>query len=74
MNSKNIDTPDFKWNTTVGFSYNKNRIKHLYYDYDENGDERSDTSNGWFIGKPVGEIWNYKVTGIWQADEAAEAA
>lgn len=74
LNSKNIDTPDFKWNTTVGFSYNKNRIKHLYYDYDENGNERSDTSNGWFIDKPVGEIWNYKVTGIWQADEAAEAA
>ena len=37
LNSKNIDTPNFKWNTTVGFSYNKNRIKHLYYDYDENG-------------------------------------
>lgn len=46
----------------------------MYYDYDENGNERSDTSNGWFIDKPVGEIWNYKVTGIWQANEAAEAA
>ena len=74
LNSRNIETPNFKWNTTLGFSYNKNRIKHLYYDYDENGNERSDTSNGWFIGKPIGEIWNYKVLGIWQVDEAEEAA
>lgn len=74
LNSKNIDTPNFKWNTSAGFSYNKNRIKHLYYDYDENGNERSDTSNGWYINKPIGEIWYWQVDGIWQADEAAEAA
>ncbi len=74
LNSKNIDTPNFKWNTSAGFSYNKNRIKHLYYDYDENGDERSDTSNGWYINKPIGEIWYWQVDGIWQADEAEEAA
>lgn len=74
LNSKNIDTPNFKWNTSAGFSYNKNCIKHLYYDYDENGNERSDTSNEWYINKPIGEIWYWEVDGIWQADEAAEAA
>jgi len=31
-------------------------------------------SNGWFIGQPIGVLWNYEVTGIWQANEAAEAA
>lgn len=74
LNSKNIELSNFKWGTSAGFSYNKNRIKHLYYDYDENGNERSDTSNGWHINKPIGEIWYWQVDGIWQADEAAEAA
>ena len=39
LNTRNIDTENFKWNTTLGFSYNKNRIKHLSYEYDENGKE-----------------------------------
>lgn len=74
LTSNNIRNRSFEWNTTVGFSYNKNRINHLYYDYDENGKERNDTSNGWYIGKAIGEIWNYEVGGIWQAGEADQAA
>ena len=74
LNSRNIDTENFKWNTSLGFSYNKNNIKHLYYEYDENGNEMDDTSNGWFIGKPIGEIWYWETDGIWQADEAEQAA
>lgn len=35
--------------------------------------ETDDISNGWFIGQPIGAIWNYKVIGIWQKDEAEEA-
>ena len=83
LNSQNIKTKDFEWNTSFGISYNKNRIKHLYYEYedvlDANGNvigrkESDDISNGWFINKPVGAIWTYKVEGIWQKDEAEEAA
>lgn len=74
LNSRNIDRKNFTWNTTLGFSYNKNRIKHLYYEYDENGKEINDTDNGWYIGKPIGEIWYWEVDGIWQVDEAEEAA
>lgn len=74
LRSVNIDQENFKWNTSVGFSYNKNKIKHLYYEYDENGKEIDDTSNGWFIGKPIGEIWYWETDGIWQADEADQAA
>ena len=73
LNTKNIETKDFKWGTSLGFSYNKNKIKHLYYEYDEDGKEMDDTSNGWFIGKPIGEIWYWKTDGIWQVDEAEEA-
>ena len=74
LNTRNIDTENLKWNTSLGFSYNKNKIKHLYYEYDENGKEMDDTSNGWFIDKPIGEIWYWETDGIWQVNEAAEAA
>ena len=75
VNSQNIKTPNFTWNTSAGFSYNKNRIKHLYYtDADGDGKEDDDTANNWFIGRPIGEIWYWKTDGIWQANEAEEAA
>ncbi len=65
LNSTNITMKDFEWRTSLGFSYNQNRIKHLYYDYDENGVERNDTDSKWYIGHPIGEIWDYEVDGIW---------
>ena len=69
-----FSSENFEWSTSVGFSYNQNRIKHIYNDYDpETGKENDDTSNGWFINKPIGEIWNYKLLGIWQKDENEEA-
>lgn len=83
LNSINIDTKDFTWNTAFTFAYNRNRIKHLYYEYENITDsegniigskEKNDISNGWFIGQPIGEIWNYKVLGIWQKDQVEEAA
>lgn len=66
LSSVNVKMKDFTWGTTAGFSLNRNRINHIYYDYDENGKEKDDTSNGWYIGKPIGEIWDYKTDGIWQ--------
>jgi len=82
LNTLNIDTQNLKWTTTFGFSYNKNEIKHLYYQnedvLDANGNvigqkEMDDLTNKWFIGRPISQIWNYRVTGIWQKDEAEEA-
>lgn len=83
VNTLNMQTDNFEWRTTFGFSYNKNEIKHLYYERENVLDaagnvigtkEMDDTSNGWFIGQPIGTIWDYRVTGIWQADEVSEAA
>jgi TonB-linked SusC/RagA family outer membrane protein len=82
INSRNIVRPGFSWNTTFGFSYYKNKIKHLYYQYqdvlDANGNiiaskEVDDVDNKWFIGQPISAIWDYKVTGIWQVHEIEEA-
>ncbi len=83
VNSLNIKNSVFEWNTTFSLSYNKNEIKHLYYEQEDILDgagnivgskEMDDISNGWFIGHSVSAIWDYNVTGIWQADEVNEAA
>lgn len=82
LNTHNIETENFTWDTSVSFSFNKNEIKELYGEYetiiDANGNmitkERDDVANKWFIGQPVNAIWDYEVTGIWQANEVEEAA
>jgi len=82
LNTLNIKNNFLEWSSTFGFSYNKNKITHLYYDYrdvlDAAGNvvgrkEMDDIPNGWFIGQPIGVIWDYRVTGIWQAHEVDEA-
>jgi TonB-linked SusC/RagA family outer membrane protein len=83
ITSTNIKNNILEWSTTFNFSYNQNKIVHLYYEYedvlDANGNvtgrkESDDINNNWFIGKPISAIWDYRVIGIWQADEADEAA
>ena len=65
INSKNIVTKDFTWGTSLVWSYNKNEIKDLY------GDKQDDLGNRWFIGEPISVIYDYVMEGIWQEDEIA---
>lgn len=65
LNTRNIETHDFSWRSTLVFSWNKNEIKDLY------GDKKSDLGNRWFIGHPIGVIYDYVKVGIWQEDEIA---
>lgn len=65
LNSRNITTKDFSWNSTLVFSWNENEIKDLY------GDGKDDLGNRWFIGHPIGVIYDYEKVGIWQEDEIA---
>lgn len=65
LNSRNIVSKDFTWATTLVFSWNKNEIKDLY------GDKKDDLGNRWFIGQPIGVIYDYVKVGIWQEDEIA---
>lgn len=83
INSINIKKDNFEWDTSLGFMYNNNKIKHLYGEYenilDDKGNvigkkEMDDTTNNWFIGQPISAIWDYRVTGIWQVSEINEAA
>lgn len=81
INSQNMKTKNFEWNTDFNITYNKNEIKHIYYEYenvlDANGNvtgtKEKDEYGKWFIGQPISAIWNYRVTGIWQPDEIEEA-
>ncbi len=73
LNSTNFERQNFSWKTTANFQLNRNEIVHLYGDYDENGKERDDITNRWFIGHAIDEIWNYKTQGIWQSDEEEAA-
>lgn len=83
LNTLNIKKSNFEWSTIFGFSFNENRINKLYGNYvnvlDATGNvidrkEADDITNNWFIGKPIGVIWNYQVTGIWGKDQIQEAA
>lgn len=79
LNSINTSKNDFTWSTDFSLSFNRNKIVHLYGDYTTDpatgeSKEVDDITNRWFIGHAVDQIWDYKTLGIWQLDEAAEAA
>lgn len=73
LNSLNMTRDNFTWRSTVNFQLNRNEIRHLYGDTDENGNELDDYENEWFIGHAIDELWNYQVDGVWQSDEAEQA-
>lgn len=63
VNTRNIDKKDFKWNSSIVFSWNHNEIKELY------GDGKDDIGNRWFIGEAIDAVYDYDMVGIWQEDE-----
>lgn len=82
LNSTNIKKQNLQWNSNLVFSFNRNKIKHLYGEMidvvDEDGNvtgqkEADDIANEWFIGQALDRIWDYDVLGVWQLDEKEEA-
>ncbi|RAW01256.1 SusC/RagA family TonB-linked outer membrane protein [Pseudochryseolinea flava] len=83
LTSKNMVRENFEWRTTLNLSMNRNKILHLYGNMvnvlDAEGNvigqkEGDDKANGWFIGHAIDAVWNYKVLGVWQTNEADQAA
>jgi len=68
LNSINMDKENFSWNSGLTFYLNREKIVELF-----NG-KQDDIGNQWFIGNPIHVYFDYKKNGIWQLDEAAEAA
>lgn len=63
LNTKNIVTKNFQWETGINFTANQNRIQDLY------GDGKDDIGNRWFIGHPISVVYDYKMLGVWQEGE-----
>ena len=55
LSTTNIQTEDFTWKTDFTFSTNRSKIVELA------DGKVDDPTNGWFIGKPMDEIWTYKL-------------
>ena len=60
LNTHNIQTKDFGWDTDLTFFLNRDKIVEL------RGDGLDDVSNNWFIGKPLSVFYDYYMVGIWQ--------
>lgn len=58
----------WQWTTNFSVAYNKEEIVELF------GGEEDDVGNEWFIGQPVNVYYDWEKIGIWQLDEADEAA
>ncbi|MEZ4901552.1 MAG: hypothetical protein R2822_07225 [Spirosomataceae bacterium] len=76
MNTENIKRKNFIWRTNFSAWVNQNKILKLYGAVpvtDASGNttlvDQDDRANGWFIGKPINQIWDYKVLGVWQESE-----
>ncbi|WP_076455117.1 SusC/RagA family TonB-linked outer membrane protein [Zobellia uliginosa] len=71
LNTKNIQTENFSWNTSLNFAKNKNEILKLEGDLEL---QVFGTHSALIVGEPSDAIYSYEKLGIWQIDEAAEAA
>lgn len=63
LTTTNIQTKDFTWNSGLTFYMNRNKLKELY------GDGQDDITNSLFLGKSLGAIYGYKPIGIVQEDD-----
>lgn len=69
LSSENVRTKSgFTWRTDANLFFNREKIVALQNNL------QSDIGNGWFVGQPIAVIFDYKKIGIWQVNEAAEAA
>lgn len=67
LNASVIRSKDMYLDVFGTLSHNNSKITKLTTDSD-------DISNGWFIGQPLSIVYDYEFIGIWQNEEAAEAA
>ncbi|HWI91041.1 MAG TPA: TonB-dependent receptor [Flavisolibacter sp.] len=71
LNTKNIVGKDFEWTTSAAYSHNKEEILKL------TGATANNIVNGAYsltIGEAVNSFRNYKLDGVWQIGEEADAA
>ncbi|MBE8721147.1 SusC/RagA family TonB-linked outer membrane protein [Sphingobacterium sp. Ka21] len=75
-----VKKENLTWRSSLVFSLNRNRINRLWGDMIEeevNGQtvtrEVPDYANGYFPGEALDRVWDYRIQGIWQEEEADAA-
>lgn len=76
LNTTNVSTNNFSWNTTFNISVNKNKVVSLANNNADvfPGPSYVSETNIARVGKPMGSFYGYVRLGTWGSDEAAEAA
>lgn len=64
INSRNIQTRNFTWNTSLTATWNKEKIVSL-----PDGDI---VAQNLFVGNPIKSLYNYKYAGIWGTNDDPE--
>ncbi len=71
LNTRNIETKNFQWTSALTFAYNKEEITKL------TGTANDKVINGdytYAVGSAINSFYHYKLDGIWQKGEEADAA
>jgi hypothetical protein len=65
LTSANFNRKNFKWNSALTFSLNRDKIKKLY-----GGETDRDEGNSWFVGESISAIYDYEFAGgVWTEEE-----
>ena len=72
ITTRNIVKKNFKWDTSLTFTINDEKVKKIVGGT-SNNIANSGTDYTLSIGEFVNSYYNYKIDGIWQTGEAAEA-
>ena len=71
INSRNIVSKNFEWTTSAAFAFNREKVLKLI------GGAANNIARGDYfltLGEPISSFRNYKIDGIWQIGEEADAA
>lgn len=81
LNTRNVVTKSFEWTSSLAFAYNKEKILRLTNGFANNitnnvaaGENRTPGNYSLTIGEPIASFRNFKIDGIWQIGEEADAA
>ena len=74
LSTRNIVSKKFEWTSSAAFSFNTDRLKKIVGGLSNNISNTANTAYTLSLGQPVNSFWNYKLDGVWQIGEEADAA
>jgi len=71
LNTRNIDSKNFKWSSDWSFSLNRDKVLSLSSGLTQ---DVSDVNHALVVGKPVKSFYDYETLGVWGTNEVEAAA